>query len=223
MAQSRALVALDVPVEPGELDAIAAVLLGNKWQAVLLNVVEPVPVVAGGGFGAYVPPVEPDLGPSEALLDEAVSHLEGRDIPVVERRVVLGSPVHEIVSAADESGADVIVVMSRTHNLLHRVVLGSILSSLLKAADRPVVVIPESTRSEGLSTALDRLFDAADRADEDVDLTAVRAAAAAHRSDPDGDEPKQQLQSAMQRLEVDHPAIVKAANDVAYYLSGIGL
>jgi len=72
----------------------------------------------------------------------------------VERRVATGEPADEILSAARESGADLIVVGSHGLTGIARLAFGSTTAAVLKRSPVPVLVVPthdRATRRELLS------------------------------------------------------------------------
>ena len=56
--------------------------------------------------------------------------------------VQLGGPAHAIADVADAVKADLIVVGSRGHSLISKIVLGSVPIRLLQVATCPVLVVP---------------------------------------------------------------------------------
>jgi len=70
---------------------------------------------------------------------------------VGEIRVVEGQPAQVVLDAADEVGADLIVMGSHRHTVLGDAMLGTTTHKVLHAAERPVLVvrIPEGYREEG--------------------------------------------------------------------------
>jgi nucleotide-binding universal stress UspA family protein len=73
--------------------------------------------------------------------DKAVSQLAGISPPSVEIRAVFGIPADEIIRAADDAGAGMIVVASRGTGGFARLRLGSVTTRLTHHAHHPVVVI----------------------------------------------------------------------------------
>ena len=74
--------------------------------------------------------------------DKALSQLAGISPPPVEILAVFGSPADELIRAADDAGADMIVVASRGTGGFARLRLGSVSTRLTHHAHHPVVVIP---------------------------------------------------------------------------------
>lgn len=102
----------------------------------------------------------PRLPPSH--LDEHRAELEERGLATVaavaadagvsaeaEQRVVFGQPSEGLVGEAQAGGAQFIVIGSRGVGGVRSALLGSTSSSVLREADRPVVVVPHEA-SHGL-------------------------------------------------------------------------
>ncbi|EMA42581.1 universal stress protein [Halobiforma nitratireducens] len=83
----------------------------------------------------------------EQRADEIVDDLEAAATDAgitVETTVESGVPHEEIVAAATERAADVIVVGSRGRSSFKRALLGSTVEGVVRFADRPVVVVDGS-------------------------------------------------------------------------------
>jgi nucleotide-binding universal stress UspA family protein len=65
--------------------------------------------------------------------------------PERERKIVIAdqTPSDAIVTAADEADADLIVMGTRERSRLFRAILGSVTESVLRASDRPVLLVRE--------------------------------------------------------------------------------
>ncbi|WP_206831278.1 universal stress protein [Alicyclobacillus fructus] len=61
--------------------------------------------------------------------------------PRVEFRVEHGSPAERIVHAADEAGADLVVLGSHGKNAVDRLLLGSVSTAVLHRAKQAVLVV----------------------------------------------------------------------------------
>lgn len=142
---------------------------------------------------------------------------------------VPGPVVETVLTCAEDVDAQLIAVVGHKHNVAHRLVLGSVVSSLLKASNRPVLVLPPSTSLSGNEnmalTAVDRLLEIVSRPglDEAAELS---AAAVEYRdaAEPGTDNNEtNRLLEALHRFETDHVTLTRAINDVAYYLSGLGI
>lgn len=73
----------------------------------------------------------------EGLLDERASELRADGFEV-ETRLVLGDPATEIVEAG--RAADLILIGSRGHNLLYRLLIGSTAAEVVRTAQTPVLL-----------------------------------------------------------------------------------
>jgi nucleotide-binding universal stress UspA family protein len=223
MAQDRALVAIGLPLKPYEICAIAAAATEADWSPHLFHVVRPHVAMFVSELGTYVPPPETGTANHVAAVEEVVAELAEQRIEST-FEVVVGSPVDEILRAAEAIHAKLIVTLSRPHHLVHRIVLGSVFSSLLKAADRPVLVLPaEAVAEAGLVGAIDRFIDVAERQDDVARANEMKGAAEAHRADPKSDEANHRLRGVVEQMQLDHPDLLKAANDISYFLSGMGI
>ncbi len=123
--------------------AESAAELAKKYEAKLslVYVVEPyAPPVDLPGI-SFVDWVEPHRTAAARLLSDAASHLrDKREVtPQVEVRV--GNPAHEIVSYAQERGADLIVVGSRGHGTMKRLLMGSVADRVVHLSHGPVFVV----------------------------------------------------------------------------------
>ncbi len=135
---------------PHAIDAAARGLavLGAAESVTLLCVVHTPAVVSSGmesGFaGGMATPEVVDAAwvgakeEADASIDRTIAALPG-DLPY-ERRVETGEPGLAIVAAAEEIGADVIVIGSRGRGAIKRALLGSVSSHVVHNASCPVVV-----------------------------------------------------------------------------------
>lgn len=67
------------------------------------------------------------------------------------RAEMLGGPAHVLARIADDVGADLIVAGSRGHSLVGGLLLGSVSQRLLQIAHQPVLIVPESVRTDELA------------------------------------------------------------------------
>jgi nucleotide-binding universal stress UspA family protein len=108
-------------------------------ELVVLRCFSLVPVLATGGVGYGVVVDEPELRASaQAELDQAVSSL-GADIPVT-GELLDGDP--GMALAERSAHLDLLVVGSKGHGALGRVLLGSVSHHLMCHAAAPVLVVP---------------------------------------------------------------------------------
>ena len=103
----------------------------------------------------------------EQLLAEARKLVgeRGRSAATLRRR---GNPARELMEAAREMEADLVVVGSRGRGALFSAVLGSVSAEVAAASDYPVVVVPPRARLAG-----DRVIAAVDGSDASGDVIAV--------------------------------------------------
>ena len=78
---------------------------------------------------------------SERLAKFADERLKGLD-SAPQTKVLIGRPAEEIVSYADEVGAEMIVMATHGHSGIEHVILGSTTEAVLRHASCPVLSIP---------------------------------------------------------------------------------
>ena len=78
---------------------------------------------------------------AERLLEEQAEVASGFGVAVKEAHLVMGPPVDAILDLGEEIGADLLVVGSRGHGALGRLILGSVSEGVVHHATRPVVVL----------------------------------------------------------------------------------
>jgi universal stress protein A len=146
-----------VPIDFSECSRKAlqyAVPLAQQFQASLILVyVMPVHYYVGSEFG----PVDVPLPEVEILRnsEEQLDRLAKREIGgrvAAECRVMRGQPVHELVRAAAEVEADLILLSTHGHTGLKHVLLGSVTENVVRYAPCPVLVVREH-QHEFLSSA----------------------------------------------------------------------
>ena len=84
-----------------------------------------------------------DLGWARAKVDAALDQARGASLHA-RGEVLEGNPVDEILSFADNSRADLIVMGSRGHGALAGALLGSVSSGVVQHANVPVLVAKQS-------------------------------------------------------------------------------
>jgi nucleotide-binding universal stress UspA family protein len=79
----------------------------------------------------------------KAALEQALEQAAGLFTGVrnVQRQVVVGRPVDELVAAAARPDVDLVVLGARGLGALERVLLGSVSEGVLRHADRPVLIV----------------------------------------------------------------------------------
>ena len=93
---------------------------------------------------SYVPSVggslyRPSPARSTKLESELKQHLDGRDVAWT-FEIRRGDPANEIIAAANERDASVIVVGHRGHNPALNLLIGSVATRLVHQAPQPVLV-----------------------------------------------------------------------------------
>ncbi|MGF1598021.1 MAG: DUF4404 family protein [Acidimicrobiales bacterium] len=217
---STLLVAVAEVPSVERLAPVVALARLTGWRLEFVHVVSPPALEATTGGDL-------DLSAAAPVLSEVADRLRAEGVDAVAHRVT-GPTIDTLLTTADERGAAMIVIMARTHERSGRLLLGSTTASLIKATDRPVLVLPlDDDRAEGgYRSSLDRLLDRVEREDADG-LDELREVASARLADDVDDEQAQRLDkrlaSILHRFETDHPTLVRAINDVSYYLSGMGI
>lgn len=84
-----------------------------------------------------------DLGVAKATVDAALERARQAGIEA-DGRVLEGSAVDEILSFADNSGADMIVMGSRGHGALAGALLGSVSNGVVQHSNVPVLVAKQA-------------------------------------------------------------------------------
>lgn len=137
-----------VPIDFSECSRKAlqyAVPLAQQFNASLVLVyVLPVHYYVGSEFG----PVDLPLPETELLRnsEEQLARFAQREIGervASECRVLRGPPVHELVRAAREEEADLILLSTHGHTGLKHVLLGSVAENVVRFAPCPVLVVRE--------------------------------------------------------------------------------
>jgi nucleotide-binding universal stress UspA family protein len=75
------------------------------------------------------------------ILEEQTERVAAAGAAVSEAHLVMGSPVDAILDLGGEIGADLVVVGSRGHGTLGRLILGSVSEGVVHHATRPVLVL----------------------------------------------------------------------------------
>lgn len=100
-------------------------------------------IVSGGRAQRFLREFEAIKARADARLRAAIP-AESLNWCDVEVRIVGGIPRRELVRAADEVGADLIVVGARPRSVLDRAIAGATISSLLRRAHCAVLTVPAS-------------------------------------------------------------------------------
>jgi universal stress protein A len=108
----------------------------TKATLIILHVEEP-PMAYGGGE-LYYGLVEPDRTELSRMLHEIKP--SDPSIPVI-YRLVTGDPATSVCQAAEEEGADFIVVGSHGRTGIGRLLMGSVAEAIVRHAKCPVVTV----------------------------------------------------------------------------------
>ena len=99
------------------------------------------------GYPYYERLVSAELGKGRETIDAATRTAHAAGV-AVESEILEGDPVDEILSVADNRGADLIVLGSRGRGALAGALLGSVSSGVLQHASVPVLVAKERSRRQ---------------------------------------------------------------------------
>ncbi len=118
--------------------------LAHDYNArlVLVHVMQPPPVVASE-MGVVIP----DLPDEPTALWNKLNDMEPAGLVCVERFLLKGEPVVEIVRMAQEERADLIVMGTHGRSGLPRLLMGSVAEWVLRQAPCPVLTVREPTRA----------------------------------------------------------------------------
>lgn len=127
-AESAARVAVDLAIRSGtELDVVHAFefIPPREFVSVALRLRSPLAGVKRG----------------REILDEQVGLIEEMGGTVADARLLMGSPVHQILRAAEEADAGLVVVGRRGLGSVKRLLMGSISEGVVRHARCPVLVV----------------------------------------------------------------------------------
>ena len=128
----KALLALDLsPAEAPLLGCMSELL---KWGVRQLVVVHVVRIGYGQGPGYR------QLEDTTTWLEQQMAPLRSAGLEVAVQVRQAGVPADEILIAASEVSADLVVVGSRSHNLAHRLFLGSVARDLIQKTRLPLLL-----------------------------------------------------------------------------------
>jgi nucleotide-binding universal stress UspA family protein len=105
---------------------------------------------SGSAYGSptYVPISEADVeAEAQAAFAEAVTATAGADDVKIRLRATSGSAVQVLRHAAADPGVGLVVVGSRGHGLLGRLLLGSVSLGLAHQCTKPLVIVPRDWSS----------------------------------------------------------------------------
>ena len=92
------------------------------------------------------PALDPEHYEEEArrLLQEQTGLVASAGATVTEAHLAMAPPVDAILDLGEEIGADLVVVGSKGHGPLERLLLGSVSTKVLRTAEGPVLVYPQT-------------------------------------------------------------------------------
>lgn len=130
--------------EPSNAALAHAVGLGKRLGAKVVAVhAWQLPVYAvPDGVAIFGPEVVNEI--TEGLQKQLAKTLEAHraDGVTLEGRLSAGAPVEAVLQAADDAGADYIVIGTHGRTGVARLVIGSVAEKLVRHANRPVIVVP---------------------------------------------------------------------------------
>ena len=141
MSFKRILVAVDnEPVAARAVDVAIDLARAVAGELSLVCVVDPAAANAGAGTGLAASELVALAQADARRLLESFRERAGRQ-PLPLEFVVVGKPAAEIVKAAKEWPADVIVIGSHGRGGVSRVLLGSVAEAVMRHATCPVLVV----------------------------------------------------------------------------------
>jgi len=130
-----------------QAEALARAYHSRVW--ILHCVAESPPIGAVGEIPTFIPIPETSLSdrfPEEfQRLEALVAREQARGIDA-ERVLRSGSVIDAILSTADQTSADLIILGSHGHGALYELVVGTVTQSVLRRSPRPVLVVPSRGR-----------------------------------------------------------------------------
>ena len=142
----RILAALDFsPVAERVLELAASLAASYGAQLTLVHVAAPDPEFVGYGIGPEGVREQRarELREEHRELQARSEALRGRGIEA-KALLVAGPTVEQILEEARGLDADLIVIGSHGHGLVHRVLVGSTTEGVLRGAACPVLVVPSA-------------------------------------------------------------------------------
>jgi nucleotide-binding universal stress UspA family protein len=146
MAFERILVATDFSDDAnGALEVARKLAQRLDAELIVLHVAEKLGVIPGSGLA------EEERETATKALAAIVDELRAKDVRV---RSVLrpGLPLDEILAAATEEGADLLVVGAAGHSSLADVLLGTIAEQVVRRAPCPVLTVRHPDRQAASAT-----------------------------------------------------------------------
>ncbi len=213
------LVALDIPADPAALQLVVDLAAPGGWKVLLLHVTAP-----ATGNAPSLPESDGTTG-----LDGVRDWFAEQGVSA-QAQIIDGPIIDTVLRTARSIDAAMIVLVATQRRRANKPTLGSVSGALLKVTERPVLVLPTSVAADdgaGFSAALDRLIGVIDHDESPTEFGDLRSAAEHQLEDPSSDDGRenlgQRLRQSLEQFETDHPSFTRAVNDVAYYLSGLGI
>jgi nucleotide-binding universal stress UspA family protein len=138
------LAAIDFsPVSRNVIEQAESLAKAFSAELILIHVAAPDPAFVGyeAGPQAVRDVVGEELRRDHRSLQEIADGLRARQFKA-KALFVQGPAVETILKEAERVGADAIVVGSHRHGTVHRALLGSVSEGVIRAAQRPVLVMP---------------------------------------------------------------------------------
>lgn len=149
-ASAPVLLAYDGSVASDHAIRIAATVLPTT-EAIVVNVWEPLRTLSAGNPGSPVvaPTAQHDqASQAESLVQQGIALAREAGFAAVSARPEgrSGRVWTTILDVADEAGASVIVVGGKGRSAVKSVLLGSVSHALAQHADRPLLIVPTTSR-----------------------------------------------------------------------------
>lgn len=135
--------------QPGTVEYAVALAAALNADIIVLYVIEPLPpYYYGEGYYGESGNIPSPLAEEEAAKRNAKAKMAEImttyfcNVCQDKGEVVLGNPAEQIVSVAEESSVDMIVMASHGRSILGRVIHGSVTNKVLANTKIPVLVIP---------------------------------------------------------------------------------
>lgn len=142
MQINRILVAVDDSSFTVKTVATAYDLAGKLQSGLgIINVIDPAIVAIGADTVVY--PME-QMGDVKKQAEELMQRIIGQlgDATMVQQFISEGKPSDEIVAAANQWGADLIVIGTHGRTGLMHMIMGSVAESVIRHSNIPVLVVP---------------------------------------------------------------------------------
>ena len=138
------LAAIDFsPVSRSVIDQAESMAKAFSAEMIVIHVAAPDPTFVGYDAGpqAVRDVIGKELREEHHSVQQIAEDLRARHIKA-KALLVQGPAVETILKEAERLGADAIVVGSHRHGAVHRALLGSVSEGVIRASQRPVLVMP---------------------------------------------------------------------------------